>query len=292
MKPEQFLWRRVLPGLAALCALWLPALCALWLPAPAAQAQTAPAGEAGPCRELLASGNPQYPPYLWPDAPAAQASTLQGAAAELAQWLAQELGVPIRMRYVGPWARVQQEMRAGRLDLIVGAFYTQERTEYMDYVHPPFRQTRSVVWVGPQGTLQYRRWADLAGLRGATVINNSFGEAFDRYAKDKLEIQQVPSLEQAIQLLQRGRVDYLIYEDSPGDAYLARLGIKGVRQLQPPVATEDLYLTLSHRSACNTADMRGRLQRAMYKFAREGKLMDEFVQRAQALWRKQGPTLQ
>ncbi len=284
MRPEQSLWRRALPGLVALCA-----LCLL---VPAVRGQVPAGGEGSTCRELLASGNPQYPPYLWPDAPEAQASTLQGAAAELAQWLAQEIGVPIRMRYVGPWARVQQEMRAGRIDLIVGAFYTQERTQYMDYFHPPFRQTRSAVWVGPQSTLRYRRWADLAGLRGATVINNSFGEAFDSYARENLEIQQVPSLEQAIHLLQRARVDYLIYEDSPGEAYLARLGVKGVRQLQPPVATEDLYLTLSHRSACNTAAMRGRLQRAMYRFAREGKLMDEFVQRAQTLWRKQGPTVQ
>ncbi|MCC7099956.1 MAG: transporter substrate-binding domain-containing protein [Rubrivivax sp.] len=242
----------------------------------------------GTCKAIRASGNPQYPPYLWPEGGDGRSGRLVGAAAELAQWIGREIGIPIEVHYIGPWGRVQQEVRAGKLDAIVGAFYTQARTEYMDYIHPPFRETRSVIWVGPQGSLHYRRWSDLEGRRGATVINNSFGEAFDRYARDKLDIQQLPSLEQAIQMLQRGRVDYLVYEDSPGEAYLARLGVKGVRQLQPAVASENLYVTLSHRSPCNTPEIRGRLQRAMYRFAHKPRLMDEFVGRAQALWRKPG----
>ena len=182
-----------------------------------------------------------------------------------------------------------KEIRLGHLDLIAGAFFTMPRTEYMDYFHPAFQETRSVVWArGDNRAFKFHRWADLIGLQGVTVINNSFGEAFDRYARDKLDIQQLPSLEQAIQMLQRGRVDYLVYEDSPGEAYLARLGVKGVRQLQPAVASENLYVTLSHRSPCNTPEIRGRLQRAMYRFAHKPRLMDEFVGRAQALWRKPG----
>lgn len=274
-----------LSRLGSTAALAAAAMCAHAQPA-AGSAPTEP-GAAVLCKEIQASGNPQYPPYLWPDPSDSQQRTLVGAAAELAQWLAREIGVPIQVRHVGPWGRVQQEVRSGNLDMIVGAFYTQARTEYMDYFHPPFRETRSVVWTGDKGGIAYRRWADLAAWRGATVINNSFGEEFDRYAKDKLNIQQVPSLEQAIQMLQRGRVDYLIYEDSPGEAYLARMKVKGVRQLQPPVATENLYLTLSHRSPCNTPELRGRLQRAMYKLSRDRQVMDGFVERAQALWRKQ-----
>ncbi|HNT37671.1 MAG TPA: transporter substrate-binding domain-containing protein [Rubrivivax sp.] len=240
------------------------------------------------CKTLLASGNPQYPPYLWPEGKDGHSGTLIGAAAEFAQWLGKEIGIPIRMRFVGPWGRVQQEMRTGKLDLIVGAFHTQARAEYMDYIEPPFRETRSVIWVGPRSTLQLNGWSDLRGVRGATVIDNSFGEAFDRYAKEQLDIQRLPSLEQAIGMLQRGRVDYLVYEDAPGEAYLARLGVTGMRRLEPAVASEYLYLTLSRRSPCNTPELRARLQQAMFRFAGERRLMDEFVGRAQALWRKQG----
>ncbi len=86
------------------------------------------------CRHLLASGNPQYPPYLW-RAPEDE-NRLIGANAEMMQWLSKEIGIPIEVRYVGPWGRVQEEVRAGKVDLIAGAFFTVPRTEYMDYFHP------------------------------------------------------------------------------------------------------------------------------------------------------------
>lgn len=268
-------------------------LAAAWLAAAAAaQAQSAPnPGSAAPaepptgCREIVASGNPQYPPYLWRDP--ADDTRLVGAAAEMTQWLAREIGVPIQVRHVGPWGRVQAEARAGNVDLIAGAFFTLPRTEYLDYFYPPFRVTRSVLWTLNKAKLSYKRWSDLSAYRGVTVINNSFGEEFDRYARDKLNIQQVASLEQAIQMVQRGRADYLVYEDSPAAAFMARMGVTDLRQLATPVAGENLHVTLSHRSPCNTPELRGRLQRALYKLARE-KQFDGFVERAIQLWRRQG----
>jgi len=204
------------------------------------------------------------------------------------QWLSKEIGVPIDLQYSGPWGRVQEETRLGHVDLIAGAFYTQPRTEYMDYFHPAFHETRSVIWTrGDNQTLKYRKWADLVGLQGVTVINNSFGEEFDKYAKDKLRINQVASLEQAIQIVQNSRADYLVYEDSPGQAFLARRNIADMKMLGDPVARENLYLTLSHRSTCNTPEMRGRISRALYKLSRDRTVMAGFVERAIQLWRKQ-----
>jgi polar amino acid transport system substrate-binding protein len=205
----------------------------------------------------------------------------------MTQWLAREIGVPILIRHIGPWGRVQAEARAGNVDLVAGAFFTLPRTEYLDYFYPAFRETRSAVWIGAGAKLAYKRWNDLAPKKGVTVINNSFGEEFDRFARERLNIAQVASLDQAIQMVQRGRADYLIYEDSPAAAYMARLGVTDLRPLSPPVASENLYVALSHRSACNTPELRGRLQRALYKLARE-RQFEAFVDRAMALWKRQG----
>ena len=236
------------------------------------------------CRQLVASGNPQYPPYLWRDP--ADEGRLIGANADLMQLLGKELGIPIELRYIGPWGRVQEEARAGRIDLIAGAFWTLARTEYMDYFHPAFRETRSIVWVRQAAKLNYRRWSDLVGLQGVTVINNSFGEEFDRYARESLTMSQVASVEQAFQMLQRARADYLIYEDGPGQAVLAKMNISNLRALSPAVANENLHLTLAHKSACNSPEVRGRISRAMYKLVRQGAmtaLVDSNIQ----LWRRQ-----
>ena len=237
------------------------------------------------CKQLLASGNPEYPPYLWRDPE--DENRLVGANTELMQWLAKEIGVPIEVRYSGPWGRVQEEVRLGHVDLIAGAFFTVPRTEYMDYFYPAFQETRSAIWTrGDNKALPFKRWGDLVGKQGVTVINNSFGEEFDRYAKDKLRINQVASLEQAIQIVQSGRADYLVYEDSPGQAFLARRSINDVKMLGEPVARENLYLTLSHKSTCNTPEMRGRIARALYKLNHD-KAMGSFVDKGIQLWRKQ-----
>lgn len=261
---------------ASLAGLIAVVLVAIW-PAAAARADDA-------CRSLTASGNPQYPPYLWRDP--ADDSRLIGANADLLQLLAKELGLSIDVRFIGPWGRVQEETRAGRIDLIAGAFWTLPRTEYMDYFYPPFRETRSVVWVRASTALNYRRWSDLSGLQGVNVINNSFGDEFDQFARSALKMSQVASVEQAFLMLQKERADYLIYEDSPGLAYMAKLNLTGLKQLSPPVANENLYLTLSHKSACNTGELRGRIARAMHKLLRQG-VMAGLVEKNLERWRRQ-----
>lgn len=123
----------------------------------------------------------------------------------------------------------------------------------MDYVQPPFCETRSVVLARERPPMRFTRWADLEGKDGLTVVNNSFGGEFDRFMRERLKLTRVASLEQALRMLEIGRGDYLLYEDSPAQAYIASLNIKGLKELAPPVAQERLYLTLSHQSACRHA---------------------------------------
>jgi len=258
----------------------LPALLGLF-----GLAAQASAADPLPCTRLIASGNPEYPPYLWRDP--GDETRMLGAAAELMQLLATEIGVPITVRYAGPWGRVQEEVRQGNVDLIAGAFFTLPRLEYMDYFQPPIHSTRSVIWMQGSRAFEYRKWADLGGKRGVTVINNSFGEGFDRYAEKNLQIEKVASLESALKMLALGRADYLIYEDAPGEAFAARMGIKGLRVAKTAISSEDLHLTLSHQSRCNTGALRGRIAQAMHKF-REEKLMDRLVEQAVRQWGTSG----
>lgn len=236
------------------------------------------------CERLIASGNPEYPPYLWRD-PQGD-SRLIGANAELMKLLSAEIGIPIDVRHIGSWARVQEEMKNGNIDLIAGAFLTNERLSYMDYIRPTIATTRSVVITLPDSALRYQRWSDLAGLSGVTVVNNSFGEEFDRYAEKNLSIEGVSKLENGLQMLAHKRADYLIYEDAPARAFAARLDIKGLREADQSISNEDLYLTLSHRSACNSGALRGRLAQAMTKFAKD-KVMEGLIAEAIKAWQAQ-----
>jgi polar amino acid transport system substrate-binding protein len=235
------------------------------------------------CKHLVVSGNPEYPPYLWRDPD--DDTHLIGANADLMQMAAKELGITVEVKYVGNWARVQEETRLGRIDMIAGAFFTLPRLEYMDYMYPAFRETRTTIWARKDAKFGYSKWKDLVGLQGVTVIDNSFGEEFDRYAKASLKITTVPSLKQALEMLDLGRVQYMIYEEDPGLAYAARMNVQNVKTMPVAITNENLYLTVSHKSACNTGELRGQLSQLMYKYAKQNvmkDLVDSNIQR----WRK------
>lgn len=236
------------------------------------------------CPQLIASGNPEYPPFLWRDAQ--DETRLQGANAELMQWLGREIGIPIEVRYVGSWARVQEEARHGHVDLVAGAFFTAARLEYMDYFYPAFQAARSMVWTRTDQRFAYAGWRDLQGKRGLTVISNSFDDEFDRFAKAKLAIHTVPTLEQALRMLKAGRSDYLLYDENPARAFATKLGITDLAAASTPVSNENLYLTLSHKSPCNSGEVRGRIARAMAKLGKEGG-MRKLLDNALRAWRRQ-----
>ena len=236
------------------------------------------------CKSLVATGNPEYSPYLWRDP--ADDTRLIGANADLMQLLAKEIGVPIDVKYVGSWARVQELAKSGRIDLIAGAFFTLPRLEYMDYFHPAFRSTRTVVWTIAKDTFPYKAWSDLKGRKGLTVLNNSLGDSFDRYAKENLQFDEVPQLEQAFRMLAVGRAQYIVYEEDPGLALAAKLNYTGLKRSAAAVSNEGLHLTLPHQSPCNTGELRGRIAKALHKLTKENvmkQLVDTNIQR----WRQQ-----
>lgn len=240
---------------------------------------------AGKCERLVATGNPEYPPYLWRDPE--NPRQLIGANADLLKHIADELGLVVDVIYTGPWSRAQDEVRTGRVDLIAGAFLTLPRLESMDYVHPPFYYVSSVVWVSKERAFDYSGWDDLRGHTGDTLVNNSFGQQFDAYAKENLTLEGVASLTQAFQKLLLGRTDYVLYEQYPGLAVAGTQGLdEHLQILDPPISSEGLYLTLSHNSACNDAWLRGQLAVKMNQALQAG-LPEQLLQRNLLLWQSQ-----
>ena len=87
-------------------------------------------------------------------------------------------------------------------------------------------------------------------------------------------------------MLNLSRAQYLIYEEDPGLAYVSKLNMKDLKTMPTAVANENLYLTMSYKSPCNTPDMRGRISKALYNLDKQG-LMNKLVASHIQLWRKQ-----
>lgn len=267
------------PMLLLLCSIWL-----LSVSVSASTYHTSNGSEARDCKRLTASGNPEYPPYLWRDP--ANPQRLIGANARMIEFVAQELGVEIDLHYSGPWGRTQEEVAAGRVDMIAGAFYTLHRSGWMDYLYPEFQGTRTAVWTRTGAEINHQEWQDLVPYQGVTVINNSFGQAFDSFARANLNILEVTSLAQGLRLVAEGRVDYLIYEDNPGKAYAEQMGISGLSIDPNEITRQNLYLTISKLSPCNTDEFRKQLAEALVKL-QEAELMNIYLDEAHALWKQQ-----
>ncbi len=221
------------------------------------------------CSKLFATGNPEYPPYLWRDP--TDPKKLIGANTIIFNEISERLGIPIEVLYVGPWSRAQQEVRSGRIDLMAGAFLTMPRIQYMDYVYPAFLDTTSVVWTRVDDKFDLQRREDLIDRQGITVINNSFGQEFDSFAEQNLIISTVPSLEQAFKMLNLGRADYLLYEKNPALAYIREWGIADKSKVVgPPISSEGLFMTISHKSSCNNGALRGQLAKIVRDMVIDG----------------------
>lgn len=227
------------------------------------------------CKTLIASGNPEYPPLLWadPDAP----EYLTGAVTALLGEILESLGMELEVQNLGSWARVQRHARIGELDMIAGAFITSERIQYMDYLLPPFINLAASIWVPKDKAFEYRHWPDLQGRRGGTLINNSFGQGFDRYAEDNLQIVGVRTIEQSFEMAIAGRIDYVLYERLQGKVKLQRLGLADeFVALDVPVSKEGLFFTFSKNSTCNSFELRERIADRLYTLVNSGRL-DELV---------------
>lgn len=227
------------------------------------------------CKTLTVSGNPEYPPLLWEDP--RYPEQLTGAAPALLQEILETMGVELEVQNLGSWARVQRLARVGELDMIAGAFITSERIRYMDYLLPPFIRLPAAVWVPKDQVFEYRHWPDLVGKQGGTLINNSFGQGFDRYAAKYLEIVGVRTIEQSFEMALAGRVDYVLYERLQGQVKLQRMGLaEKFVPLDVPISNEGLFFTFSKNSPCNTFEFRERIADLLYKLTLSGRL-DEIV---------------
>lgn len=253
----------------------ITAVAFLWL------SGTASAAAPEACRTLTATGNSEYPPYLWREG---KEDRLLGANRIIMDELGRRLGITIQLQDVGSWARAQELAKTGDIDLIAGAFYTVPRTHYMDYIQPAFLDTTSIVWRKKGSSLPYAVKEDLKGRSVTTVINNSFGQEFDEFASQHLKLNYVTSLQQGFKMLAHGRTDFVLYEKNPGIAYAKLWGMsEAIDMMDNPISSEGLYLTISQRSVCNSEALRIQLAQTVAEMMAEG-FMAEALQRGLDDW--------
>ena len=229
------------------------------------------------CAKITATGHPQYPVIAFKDGDA-----IAGAAPMLVEAIAKGLNVPLESKAMGSWADAQAAARDGKADMIFGIYYNDERAQYLDYVQPAFMYDDVAVFVPKGKAFPFSSQDDLIGKKGVTSEGESYGNAFDAFMKDKLDVARANGIDEAFKVLLDGKADYLIAGYYPGLAEAAKGGVKDeVEILDQALLSAEMFVAFSKKSPC--AGLAGKFGQAITEMTTDGRF-DQMLTDATSKW--------
>jgi polar amino acid transport system substrate-binding protein len=94
---------------------------------------------------------------------------------------------------------------------------------------------------------------DLIGKKGVTNQGESYGNEFDSFMKEKLDVARTNGIGEALKQLLDGNADYLIAGYYPGLAEAAEEGLKDkVVALDQALLSAEMFFAFSKKSPCRS----------------------------------------
>jgi len=197
-----------------------------------------------PQKPYIASGHPQWPPIMWQNN-----DKIIGVGPQLVAKIAQDLNLNIESKYSGLWNVVQDKVKTGDIDMLVAAYKTKEREEYMDY-SIPYTIDPVALFVKKDKKFVYSKWKDLIGKKGVATVGDSYGQEFDDFLKANLYVTRLDTVQEAFDALISERADYFLYALYSGEKELAAVNLEAKIEACPTyVTSENFYITISKKSA-------------------------------------------
>jgi polar amino acid transport system substrate-binding protein len=231
-----------------------------------------------PVQICLGESN-EWPPFTYWERRDGQPdpTRLTGSATALVLGALDQLGLEYRIHYL-PWARVQQELAEyadkRRCELTWDASYKPERAEYAFYSVPLYRTQLGLFY-------SRRRFAEPPQLQGPGRLRGFrvcgvIGYNYAPYGIGE-EIQLVPSIQQSLDMLERGRCDLFPSEVEPLRGGIA-LGIyQGHPQLRHlKLEQSKQFYVLVSKGSPRAANLINRLNQALIAAEESGRSVEVF----------------
>lgn len=191
----------------------------------------------------IASGHPQWAPIMYQEG-----DKIVGVGPEIIQKISEDLDISIVSKYKGSWDLVQDLMLSGDIDIIVAAYKTEEREIYMDF-SIPYTIDPVSLFVKEGLEFPFDNWDELIEKKGIVTIGDSYGQEFDNFIKDNLNVEEVASPSEAFELLINEEADYFVYALYSGENYLKNNNMTDeIVSLENQVSAENFYITISKKS--------------------------------------------
>ncbi len=170
---------------------------------------------------------------------------VDGISGEILRLIIERSG--LQVRFVSkPWTQMLQQLKAGEIDLLPGAYYTKERAEYGFYSDPYYKM-KEYIFVREQNS-KINGFEDLRGKKIALIKDyGTIPKIRENYPE--IEIVFTETLEEAIDLVLEGRVSAYIGAQVTVLNYLYENVITGIKALpQSALPASGLHLLTSRKS--------------------------------------------
>jgi ABC-type amino acid transport substrate-binding protein len=177
---------------------------------------------------------------------------LTGVFPDLAAEVFTALGVPLIVGPELPWKRLLTLLEHGQIDVLAGAYLTDERLAKYG-VSQPVMQEEVGVFIRSDLDARPQSLKDLAGLRGVAPFGASFGEEFETFAAANLSIDRQPfeDFRTYIRLVAEAKADYLIIARQEGEMMIRDAGVEEKVEVLPWFASVNtLHFLFSRATPC------------------------------------------
>ncbi len=180
---------------------------------------------------VLVGGDRFYPPYEFIDKDGNPA----GFNVDLTRAIARVMGMEVEI-YLGAWGDMRADLAAGKIDILQGMAFTEERLAEVDF-SIPHAVVHQSIW-NRKTSAPISRVEDLAG-REVIVMRGSVMHDFMLQRQDGARLILTDSLADSLRLLASGKHDCALVAKLPG-LYLSRqLDLTNIEPVPRPLVAQD-----------------------------------------------------
>lgn len=190
---------------------------------------------AGLRAETLTAAADPWPPYVGPKLAG------QGLAVQVVRAALKREGYDLEIRFM-PWARALRLTKNGSTDLLVAAWWTQERAAYLHFSEPYAQNNLKFIKL-KQDPFEFEGFASLAGKRIGVVRDYGYGDAFGQ--ADNFQQVENSDLLHNIRMLMAGRIDLTLEDELVATTILRQQAPEQLTEVafsHTPLQTKSLYV--------------------------------------------------
>lgn len=210
-------------------------------------------------RVIRVTGHPDYPPVIW-----AQKGDkkLGGVSVELIETIFKDINVKVEFINVETWGRAQEEVKAGRIDMLLPPYKTEDRLGFYNYSADAFMMDETVIFVKKGKEFKFESFQDLLKHQGVAIINDSFGTKFDEFDKANNNIRRLPTTEQCFRFVEKDRARFIVAGANSGLAAMTKLHWENKFVMLPKrIIVTGMYAPISLKSPWNIPEINDYLKK-------------------------------